>query len=124
MGVPGDVTRRQIWDALASPYLDTDGKVFLDSAIDILGRSGLSIRELRRIDRTEVAPALWNEGFYGDWIATNATLDRIERYLSRPAWRRRLQQWTTRPLTYWMSREWWATLTPRLLEGSGPPDSE
>src|SRR4051812_48312499 len=73
----GDVSRRQIWGALVSPYLDTDGMVFLDFAVDVLGRSGLSLRELRRIDRQEVAPALWSQGLYGDWIVTDATLDRV-----------------------------------------------
>lgn len=80
-----DVTRRDVWDALASPRLDTGGLGLLDFASDILGRSGLPLGELRRIDRTEVAPALWNEAFYVDWIVTEETLNRIESFLARPA---------------------------------------
>src|SRR3954451_22762489 len=122
MAAGSDVSRRQIWDALASPYLDTDGMVFLEFAVDVLGRSGLSLRELRRIDRQEVAPALWSQGFYGDWIATDATLDRIQSFVARPAWRRYLRRLLTRPLTYWMSRHWWAVLTQRLHR-DGPRSS-
>jgi hypothetical protein len=97
--------------------MDTDGLLFLERAAEILRASGLSVADLRRVDREEVAPAVWYECFYGDWVATESTLNGIEARLARPAWRRFLNRWVTRPWTLWMAREWWSRLAPLLRDG-------
>lgn len=120
--------RREVWAALAWPYLDTDPFIWLEPAAETLRESGLSVRELRRIDRTEVAPALWHEGFFGEWLVfddeEDPLMQRIADRLRKPRWRRATHRMLTRPVTWSLAREWWQRLTPLLTKPPTPPPAE
>ncbi len=84
--------RREVWSALSDLYLDTDTSLLYPQIAEALARSPYSSDEIWRILRHEVHPAVsanmrdvagvW-DGFDTEWLAA-----RIQRRLSRPAWRR------------------------------------
>lgn len=107
--------RRALWGASAWAYLDTDPtEDIVRRAAGVLAASGKPLAELRRIDRQEVAPALWREAWFGDWLVTDAPDDpvvaRIAVRLHRPLWWLRLTENLTRPFTWRMSRDYWRRL--------------
>lgn len=118
--VPED--RRAVWAALAWPYLDTDpDDATARRAATALLASGKPNDEIWRIDREEVAPALWNEGWYGDWFVTDDANDPvIQRIHARLHLRPRRVRWVTmmltRPWTSWMSSRYRRAVQTHLEE--------
>ncbi len=118
--IPED--RRPVWAALAWPYLDTDpdDAIAKRSATALLA-SGKSMDEIRRIDREEVAPTLWGEGWYGDWFVTDDADDPViqrihARLIRRPRWVHWLTMMITRPWTSWMASRYRRAVYAHLEE--------
>jgi hypothetical protein len=112
--------RREVWAALSWPYLDTTPDASeIDEAVATLVSSGLTLADLRRIDRCEVGPALWGQAFYGRWTRLNADPDdpsimAIDRRLSRSRPRKWLAQQMTAPIRHFLTAAWWRDVTPRI----------
>lgn len=113
--------RLQVWAALAWLYLDIDPLVVISAVAAALLDSRLSLAELRRIDREQVAPALWSAWWDGRWSVTPRADDpcirRITSGLQGPRWRRFVRRWATRPITRMITRDRWRELEPLLTRG-------
>lgn len=86
--------RHKVWIALSDLFLDTDVSLHFDHIQRVLVPAPFSMDELDLILRDEVAPVFLSNLFdiAGEWAGfpEDVIVKKIDAYLLRPAWLRRL----------------------------------
>ena len=112
--------RKQIWMALSEFYLDIQlSNEDLDRISLIFYNSGIHLREIKKIDLTEVFPLLqpnllsvagvW-DGFDRDWLLTKSE----KLYNRRKSIFHRLNCKFWNVFFYWMRRNYWNQIEKRM----------
>ena len=114
--------RKKIWIDLSEFYLDTDlTSEDFDRISNTFLRSGLELREIKKIDLIEVFPLLqpnlltvapaW-AGFDEEWILSECT----KRYNRRNNLFHRLNCKFWNIFFYWMRRDYWSQVEKRMIK--------